>query len=675
MSDLAGLQRRLKKLTGTDLEAAGAANLLAGTKGMELVGALNVWAGRSRPYLELEGILRYIMGVGVGEPLDLSSLSVGLKLPGTAGNYASSPDSVLHPTGDVDIRVCAKADDWTPAVANDLIAKWGVAGGTNRAFLVNISSTGFVNLFFAQDGTTALQRTSSTAVPFADGATGWIRVTLDVDNGAGQHVVSFFTSTDGLTWAALGTPVTTSGVVNVFDATTAVMLGTDGNVARYFAGTIYYAEIRTGIDGPVVAKFDASTVTPSGTQTPATFDTTFRNNGDQTDTTTTWTVNGTGWSWEGASFAGAPTVALSLPGTSGNYASQPDSAGNSVVGDIDIRAKVAADDWTPSAVQTLVAKWGATASYLLRLQTDGSLGFFYDPTGAAGDFSNPLGFTDGTTNWVRVTLDIDNGAAGRTTTFYTSTDGITWTVNRTVTTAGVAAALTDTAEVVAIGSDSNNTNLFDGTVHYAEVRNGIDGPIVARFDPTAIARTGTRTPTTTVQPGGTPNLISPNSASVETDATGWAVETNATIARSTAQFLDGAASLAITALATGASAARTNPLTTAPVVAGKLYTATLSMRAATVARTCLARIDWYTAASVFISTSSGTGATDSTTAWTAYTVSAVAPATAAYGVVVASVNDAAQLLTEVHYVDRVSLVESAATWTMNGAAWDLVKVT
>jgi len=52
------------------LDAQGAANVYAGTKGLGIVGALNVKAGITNPanYLEIQGVLNYLAGTtGLGE--------------------------------------------------------------------------------------------------------------------------------------------------------------------------------------------------------------------------------------------------------------------------------------------------------------------------------------------------------------------------------------------------------------------------------------------------------------------------------------------------------------------------------------------------------------------------------------------------------------------------------
>ena len=88
---------------------------------------------------------------------------------------------------------------------------------------------------------------------------------------------------------------------------------------------------------------------------------------------------------------------------------------------------------------------------------------------------------------VRATLDVDNGAAGWTTTFYTadSMSG-TWTqLGSQVTEAGVTSIFSGTA-ALRLGSIADVS--FDeaiGRVHAAQVRSGIGGTVVANPDFTA----------------------------------------------------------------------------------------------------------------------------------------------------------------------------------------------
>lgn len=153
-------------------------------------------------------------------------------------------------------------------------------------------------------------------------------------------------------------------------------------------------------------------------------------------------------------------------------------------------------------------------------------------------------------------------------------------------------------------------------------------------------------------PGG--NLLTANQASLETDTTGWAAFTNCSIARSTAQALDGGASLALTATALGSMEALT-PLGTSgiPVTPGVLYTFLMSFRPGTTARGVRINIRWYTSSGASAGTTLPASINEVAGAWTEFAYTVQAPATAAFVSMSATVFSAAA--GEVHYVDAVSI--------------------
>lgn len=179
---------------------------------------------------------------------------------------------------------------------------------------------------------------------------------------------------------------------------------------------------------------------------------------------------------------------MSLPGIAGNYASTPDSGIPDVIGDIDIRVKVSAVDWTPTGNPYLVAKNGFTTGggYNFRLLSGGALQIGWsNGTSAFTVASSGHGFVDGSTHWVRVTLDVDNGAAGRDIKFFTSVDGIVWVqLGSTTTTAGVT-TIGVNANPLAIGMFHDGaSDPHNGNIYYADVRNAIDASVpVIKFDP------------------------------------------------------------------------------------------------------------------------------------------------------------------------------------------------
>lgn len=190
-------------------------------------------------------------------------------LPGVASNYLSVPDeAALDITGDLDLRVRVAADTLTSATNRVLIAKWGTTGN-QRSYMLQLLIGGGLSLFWNPDGTLASNvAVGSTAViPFGDGEAGWIRATLDVDNGAGGRRITFYTSTDGVTWSQLGDVITQVGTTSIFSGTALCEVGSNtSGVNNLFTGKVYRAQVLSGIDGTTVLDIDCDAIT-SGSAT------------------------------------------------------------------------------------------------------------------------------------------------------------------------------------------------------------------------------------------------------------------------------------------------------------------------------------------------------------------------------------------------------------------------
>lgn len=181
-----------------------------------------------------------------------------LSLPGESGDYASTPDSAAASiVGDLSMRAKATPNDWTPAAAAVLEAKWGAAG--QRSYKLEVIATGQLRLSWSTDGTAVLARDSTVAVGASDGTIKHVLATLDVDNGAAGHDVKFYTSDSGATWAQLGATVTTAGITSIFDSTAALSVGAEADGASgLWAGKLHYADVRAiaTTAGTPAAKFD-----------------------------------------------------------------------------------------------------------------------------------------------------------------------------------------------------------------------------------------------------------------------------------------------------------------------------------------------------------------------------------------------------------------------------------
>lgn len=187
----------------------------------------------------------------------------------------------------------------------------------------------------------------------------------------------------------------------------------------------------------------------------------------------------------GCSSSPGVEAALVLDGVSPGRASTPSSPALNIVGDLDVRAHVALDDWTPATAQAVIGKWAAagTRSWLFQVHTTGQLRFFWSVDGTAT--LNALStiapsIADGQDLWVGVKFDVNNGAGGRTVRFFTSTDGFNWNqLGGDVTTAGVTSIFAGSA-ALEVGANTNGTqDRLAGRVFSAEVLSGIDGTVVA----------------------------------------------------------------------------------------------------------------------------------------------------------------------------------------------------
>jgi hypothetical protein len=191
-------------------------------------------------------------------------------------------------------------------------------------------------------------------------------------------------------------------------------------------------------------------------------------------------ASATGWNFQ------ATAQYARVDGTSGAYISTPDAAAHDIVGDIDVRVCFSLDDWTPAAINTVIAKYNTTSnqrSWRLYVDTVGLPRFASSPDGQSGTIveSTFNGFTvpaDGTVVYLGMKLDVDNGASGKTWTWYTSTNGVDWTLAETDT-AGTVTSIYSSTAVVELGAFGSGTGeRMTGNIYWAEVRSGLDGTLV-----------------------------------------------------------------------------------------------------------------------------------------------------------------------------------------------------
>jgi hypothetical protein len=179
-------------------------------------------------------------------------------------------------------------------------------------------------------------------------------------------------------------------------------------------------------------------------------------------------------------------VYLDLDGATDDIASTPAVSALNVTGDIDIRAEAALDWRNPDLKQGIAGRWDSTQVWLLsayqgtiRITWWDSLGFRWF---VSGTVPNDMPARAA----VRATIDVDNGAGGATATIYWS-DSITgtWTQIHAATATGTQTLATNSTPLTISPTDTSGVVPAAGALYALEIRDGIDGTLVAAADFTA----------------------------------------------------------------------------------------------------------------------------------------------------------------------------------------------
>lgn len=186
----------------------------------------------------------------------------GLSYLATRSGTGSRLDTINKPslniTADLDSRVELRPGEWANTA---LMGKYNPVGD-QRSWVFYINSDRCPVFRWYPAGTALSEKiiTSTVAVPFEDNERGALRVTIDVNNGAGNAVVTFYYADD------LDSAWTTLNSQNVGTTTS---LGSStanlelGGFELFLVSSIvgpdtwtYRAELRNGIDGTIVASPD-----------------------------------------------------------------------------------------------------------------------------------------------------------------------------------------------------------------------------------------------------------------------------------------------------------------------------------------------------------------------------------------------------------------------------------
>jgi len=209
--------------------------------------------------------LRLLAGAAprVGSLTTRTAVADGVRLDGTTSTSVFTPQFAGMPEGDATFVFCGAADNWTGS-NRELLTQHGGVPSTSR-FRFIVTSAGQLQLQVS-DGTTFFTHSATVLLPAVGvvaGQTVHLKATIDIDNGVGGRTVRFYYSLqpahEAPSWVPLGDPVSPAGALAALHNSTAnAHLGRrqSNASADLFIGTIYYGEIRDGIDGPLVANPD-----------------------------------------------------------------------------------------------------------------------------------------------------------------------------------------------------------------------------------------------------------------------------------------------------------------------------------------------------------------------------------------------------------------------------------
>jgi len=206
------------------------------------------------------------------EALNTDSDKTYIRTERIDGTQLTSPDHAsLNIDTDLEIVCRVALDNWIYGENQGLIGKsWTTSGEYQYALLVD--GDGKLNLWWSTNGT-AISTSLSSVVPFSDGQTYWIKVTLDIANGSDRVITFKYAAdqdTEPTTWTTLTTN-TTNGVTSIYlSGTGGLHIGSYANGAYSTAGKLFNAIIRDGIDGTTVLNADFTALDPDETITDTT---------------------------------------------------------------------------------------------------------------------------------------------------------------------------------------------------------------------------------------------------------------------------------------------------------------------------------------------------------------------------------------------------------------------
>ena len=192
---------------------------------------------------------------------DLTTVQAGVGGDRCINYPAGSTFGYYHPRadmldtfagGDLEVQTEISVDAGGNPAGNFVLLSWSGAPTTDYGRGWFQMAAGYLSLYWSEDATATLRSVSSTAaIPTPVAGTKYrYKVTLDIDDGAGNRVVNFYYSTNsGSTWTKIGNTVTTAGASNTYLDSTASIIQNSRGATPTTGVKFYYAQLFKGIDG------------------------------------------------------------------------------------------------------------------------------------------------------------------------------------------------------------------------------------------------------------------------------------------------------------------------------------------------------------------------------------------------------------------------------------------
>lgn len=171
-----------------------------------------------------------------------------------SGDCATAPKIAAYDLStEVELVAHFACDDYTSSTQITI-------GNWVRAFAMFITSSAKPAMGLYNTSHSFSGKTSATALPVVDGEAIWLKTTYD--GAAGE--IKMYTSLDGTVWSQHGSTLTgaPSSIYTGASYVYGIFIGCQVGGANAFAGKIYRAIVRDGIDGTAVFDADFTAVEP-----------------------------------------------------------------------------------------------------------------------------------------------------------------------------------------------------------------------------------------------------------------------------------------------------------------------------------------------------------------------------------------------------------------------------